>query len=216
MIETKFHRLTYDPVTGYATSLYDKKLGREFIDADAKWPFFGFVHERPDPEHYDVTSGELGRDSYYKSIWDLLHADVDCWQYDWKAQRRGAGKLIDLRIETHADGITLVTRREAPGINHSDKMKIHERIYLVNPTLLIDEMTITDPEVLAEPFVTRIAFKPDTAPLREYVCAENNRLTSDDEKGANIDLDLNGNPDDPFGPPVDNSADKPAPPGEGK
>lgn len=124
----------------------------------------------------------------------------------------------------HWDGDTLVIDTVgfspettiAPGINHSDKMKIHERIYLVNPTLLIDEMTITDPEVLAEPFVTRVAFKPDTAPLREYVCAENNRLTSDDEKGANIDLDLNGNPDDPFGPPVDNSADKPAPPGEGK
>jgi hypothetical protein len=118
VIETEFHRLTYDPETGYATSLYDKKLGREFIDADAKWPFFGFVHERPDPEHHDVTTGELGRDAYYQSIWDLLHADIDCWQYDWKAERRGAGKLLDLQIERHADGITLVTRREAPGVQH--------------------------------------------------------------------------------------------------
>jgi alpha-mannosidase len=120
VIETEFHRLTYDPETGYATSLYDKKLGREFIDADAEWPFFGFVHEQPDPAHYNMTSGELGRDAYYQSIWDLLHADVDCWQYDWKAQRRGAGKLIDLRIETHADGIALVTRREAPGVKHGN------------------------------------------------------------------------------------------------
>lgn len=117
VIETEFHRLTYDPVTGYATSLYDKKLDREFIDSDAEWPFFGFVHEQPDPERYDVTTGELGRDAYYQSIWDLLHADVDCWQYDWKAQRRGAGKLINLRVETHADGISLITQREAPGVN---------------------------------------------------------------------------------------------------
>lgn len=97
----------------------------------------------------------------------------------------------------------------APGVNHSDKLKIHERIYLVKPGLLIDEMTLTDPDVLAEPYVIRQPFKPDTVPLREYVCAENNRLTSDDQKGANIDLDLNGNPDnpdDPFGPPVDKSA----------
>ena len=85
----------------------------------------------------------------------------------------------------------------APGLEHSDKMKIVERIYLVNPKLLIDELTITDPEVLAAPYVMRIPFKPDTVPLREYVCAENNRLTSDDQKGANIDLKLNGE-DDPF------------------
>jgi hypothetical protein len=117
----------------------------------------------------------------------------------------------------HWDGDTLVIDTVgfspestiAPGVSHSDKMKIHERIYLTKPGTLIDEMTITDPEVLAEPYVTRVAFKPDNQPLREYVCAENNRLTSDDKNGANIDLDLEGNPDnpdDPFGPPVDKPA----------
>jgi len=88
----------------------------------------------------------------------------------------------------------------APGLEHSDKMKIVERIYLVNPQLLIDELTITDPEVLVAPYVMRIPFKPDTVDLREYVCAENNRLTSDDATGANVDLKLDGK-DDPFGPP---------------
>jgi hypothetical protein len=80
----------------------------------------------------------------------------------------------------------------APGIEHSDKMKIVERFYLVNPKLMIDEMTITDPEVLAAPYVTRQPYKPDDHPLREYVCAENNRLKAS-ENGANIDLE-----DDPF------------------
>jgi hypothetical protein len=106
----------------------------------------------------------------------------------------------------HWEGDTLVVETVgfspetmiAPGIGHSDKMKIVERFYLVNPQLMIDEMTITDPEVLAEPYVTRQPFKPDTVPLREYVCAENNRLTAG-EDGANIDLKLNGE-GDPFGP----------------
>lgn len=92
-----------------------------------------------------------------------------------------------------------------PGVPHGENMRIRERIYLVTPDLLVDEMTITDPDVLAEPYVTHVAFKRDTGPLREYVCAENNRLTSDDEKGANVDLELDGNPEDPFdpfGPPV--------------
>jgi hypothetical protein len=107
----------------------------------------------------------------------------------------------------HWDGDTLVIETVgfspettiAPGLDHGDKMKIVERIYLVNPQLLMEEMTITDPDVLAAPYVIRQPYKPDTVPLREYVCAENNRLTSDDATGANIDLKLNGE-DDPFGP----------------
>jgi hypothetical protein len=100
----------------------------------------------------------------------------------------------------HWEGDTLVVEtvgfspetQIAPGIEHSDKMKIVERFYLVNPKLMIDEMTITDPEVLAAPYVTRQPYKPDDQPLREYVCAENNRLKAS-ENGANIDLE-----DDPF------------------
>lgn len=79
-----------------------------------------------------------------------------------------------------------------PGLKHSDQMKIYERIYLVKPKQLVDEMTITDPKVLAKPYVILQTFKPDTVPLREYVCAENNRLESNDKSGANINLDLNG------------------------
>jgi len=93
----------------------------------------------------------------------------------------------------------------ASGVPHGENMRVQERFYLATPDLLVDEMTITDPDVLAEPWVTRLVFKRDTVPLREHVCAENNRLTSDDEHGANIDLGLDDDdPDDPFGPPVDN------------
>ena len=100
----------------------------------------------------------------------------------------------------HWEGDTLVVETVgfspetmiAPGIEHSDKMKIVERFYMVNPKLMIDEMTITDPEVLAAPYVTRQPYKPDNQPLREYVCAENNHLKAS-ENGANIDFE-----DDPF------------------
>ena len=92
-----------------------------------------------------------------------------------------------------------------PGVGHSDKMKIHERFYLVKKGMLVDEMTITDSKVFAEPYVTHLAFTPDTVPLREYVCAENNRLRASEE-GANIDLELENKGDDPFGPPLDDPA----------
>ena len=88
----------------------------------------------------------------------------------------------------------------APGIGHSDQMRIAERIWLEGPDTLRIETTITDPEVLAEPLVQQLAFKrePDWD-IREYVCAENNRLVDDPDGGANIDLGLDDE-DDPFGP----------------
>lgn len=91
----------------------------------------------------------------------------------------------------------------APGIGHGEKMKIVERIWLEKPGQLMDEMTITDPDTLTQPFVTRVAYKLDNSyPIREYVCAENNHLISG-ENGANINLpgiDPNDTPvsDDPF------------------
>lgn len=96
-----------------------------------------------------------------------------------------------------SNGFSLLTQI-APGIGHSEKMTVRERFYLQAPGQMIEEIVITDPETLTEPFVTKVAFKLDNSfPIREYVCGENNRLTSDDESGANIDLKLDGE-DDPF------------------
>src|SRR5690606_27625261 len=88
------------------------------------------------------------------------------------------------------------------GIPHGEKMHIHERIWLEAPDVLRIETTITDPDVLTEPFVQQLAFRkqPDWD-IREYVCEENNRLVAD-EGGANVDLGLDDE-GDPFGPPPD-------------
>ena len=89
------------------------------------------------------------------------------------------------------------------GVKHGEHMKISERIWLERPGVLRTETTITDPGVLAEPLVSQMAFRKEPEwTIREYVCEENNRLTADDG-GANIDLDLEFDPDDPFGPPPD-------------
>jgi hypothetical protein len=87
------------------------------------------------------------------------------------------------------------------GIPHGENMKIHEKFWLERPGVMRVETTITDPDVLTEPYVQQLAYKkePDWQ-IREYVCEENNRLRPD-ESGANIDLGLD-DPDkpDPFGP----------------
>jgi hypothetical protein len=105
----------------------------------------------------------------------------------------------------HWDGDTLVIdtvglsphTNIVPGLPHTEKSRIRERLFLQAPGQLIDEVTITNPDVLTEPFVVRIAYRLDNSfPIREYVCAENNRLRPGDH-GANIDLGLDEG-EDPF------------------
>lgn len=108
----------------------------------------------------------------------------------------------------HWDGDTLIvdTVGFSPltnltmGIPNTPKTHIRERIWLQGPEILRIETTITDPDVLAAPFVQQAAYKrrPEWD-IREYVCAENNRLTSGEEGAANIDLGLEDD-EDPFGP----------------
>ncbi len=87
----------------------------------------------------------------------------------------------------------------ADGVDHSDQMRIRERIFLENPDRIVVEMTITDPQVLAEPFVIRQPFdRKHDWEMREYVCQENNRDASDAQGRATLDLGLDGS--DPFGP----------------
>lgn len=90
-------------------------------------------------------------------------------------------------------------------VPHSPQMRVHERIYLTDDDALTMEIVVTDPPVLAEPHQLNLYFKRQNEfPIREYVCAENNRLVSD-EDGANVDLGLDDE-GDPFGPPVHEDA----------
>lgn len=89
----------------------------------------------------------------------------------------------------------------APGIPHSGNMQIRERIWLASPDTLRIETTIIDPAVLAEPLVQQSTYRKQPGwEIREYVCAENNRLV-EREDGANIDLGLDEHGEDPFGAP---------------
>lgn len=87
------------------------------------------------------------------------------------------------------------------GIPHSGDTRIQERIWLERPGQLLIETTVTNPEIFTEPFVTTQAYALEADwEIREYVCAENNRLVTG-EGGANVDLGLDDfDEEDPFGP----------------
>jgi hypothetical protein len=69
------------------------------------------------------------------------------------------------------------------GVPHSDQMRITERIRLVAPDILHDQITIEDPVTLEKPITYTLAFRrmPDYE-MVEFVC-ENNREYID-EKGV--------------------------------
>jgi len=72
--------------------------------------------------------------------------------------------------------VALTTKSFIDGSSpHSDKMTVHERIRLVEPGVLEDQITVHDPEALTEPWQIvrryRKAAHPDDE-LREFACAE--------------------------------------------
>lgn len=108
-MESKFYRLEFDQPTGRITALYDKTRNWQVIDPNSQWTFFEFVHEAPDP------LVDSGRTAFYKRSMYKEKYDIECWQYNWKARRQGAGKTLGCAVEHHPRGATLTMRFEAPG-----------------------------------------------------------------------------------------------------
>lgn len=86
----------------------------------------------------------------------------------------------------HWEGQTLVvdtvgirgdTSFDASPLTHSDKMTVKERFRLLNPDLIEDQITVTDPVAFTKPWVVTRTYargKPNLQ-IMEYICEENNR-----------------------------------------
>jgi hypothetical protein len=91
----------------------------------------------------------------------------------------------------HWDGQTLVVDTVGikpavsgyRGMPHSPQMRVTERIALLSPEILHDQITIDDPVVLEKPFTYTVAFKrmPADYEMVEFVCDNNREYV--DEKG---------------------------------
>jgi hypothetical protein len=68
-------------------------------------------------------------------------------------------------------------------IPHSDRMRITERIRMIAPDILHDQITIEDPVTLEKPYTFTLAYRrmPDDYEMVEFVCAENNREYVDEQ-----------------------------------
>ena len=86
---------------------------------------------------------------------------------------------------------TLGVKESVPGyrdIPHSDEEHITERIHLIDPDILEDQMTVEDPKVLERPWSFRFVYKRLKGyHMLEYVC-ENNREYTDPNGGTHLQL----------------------------
>jgi hypothetical protein len=94
-----------------------------------------------------------------------------------------------LVVDTIGVKESVVGHNEMP---HSDQMRITERIRLVAPDILHDEITVSDPVTLVKPWMFTFAYKRmPHYEMQEYVC-ENNHEYVDDQGVTHIRLhDLN-------------------------
>jgi hypothetical protein len=97
----------------------------------------------------------------------------------------------------HWDGDTLVVEtigfspltQIAANVPHDGNMRIVERFRLTDPDTMSIETTVTDPGVLAAPFVsTRTLRRHRNWTTAEYICEENNRNSVDQSGKAGLNL----------------------------
>jgi hypothetical protein len=88
----------------------------------------------------------------------------------------------------HWDGTTLVV--DTVGVKqsvlghsempHSDRMRITERLRLVTPDILHDQITVEDPVTLEQPWTFTFAYKRmRNYEMLEYICENNHEYTDD-------------------------------------
>lgn len=97
----------------------------------------------------------------------------------------------------HWEGDTLVVdtvalnpqNRIAPGIGHSDALHVVEKIRRADKDWLEIETTLTDPEVLAEPYTSTTSYRHLDDEIREYICLENNHDSADAKGRPGVKLE---------------------------
>jgi hypothetical protein len=93
-----------------------------------------------------------------------------------------------LVIETR--GILPETSPLAGITGHSDKMRVTERVRLIEPDVLEITTTVDDPAVFLEPYTSIARYQRHRDwKIMEYVCAQNNRDSLDEQGNPGLNLE---------------------------
>lgn len=96
-------------------------------------------------------------------------------------QGRSVGRWDGDTLVVETRGVrTDVTFYDVP---HGKGMKITERLHLVDPNKLVNEVVVDDPETLKAPYKFTFEYKRSDYKIQEYVC-ENNQIKVNDDGTA--------------------------------
>lgn len=122
---------------------------------------------------HNVIAMTIEWDGFSRRIWMDLeeHPPLDELDPTYAGHSIGRWEGDTLVIDTV--GIREDVPLDFSGIPHSDQLRVAERITQVSPGVLVNEITITDPEVFVEPWEYKRVWvhKPEFR-LNEYVCLE--------------------------------------------
>ena len=113
------------------------------------------------------------------------HSDDPDLQFQGESVGHWEGKGKDQTLVIDTIGLAPSNQISA-GIGHSDKVRIGERIRRLDDKYLEITTTITDPEVLQEPWTQVRSYRRDDGELREYECEQNNRDSADEDGRAGL------------------------------
>ncbi|HEX5228099.1 MAG TPA: hypothetical protein VFW44_10330 [Bryobacteraceae bacterium] len=152
----------YDPVAKCLPpgmpAMMSMAYGMEVMQTKDKVTFFSELNDALRRVYLD------GRKASQKVLDDPTYAGYSTGHWE------GDTLVVDtvaLRDNTFIEGFT----------PHSGEMTVHERIRLLEPTLLEDQITVTDPKALVKPWSTVKKYRKAKAgsgqdELREFACAE--------------------------------------------
>ena len=112
VVENAYHRLRFDTERGGIVSWYDKRLGREWVDAAAGHRLNGFVHEEVADHTYPWP-----RRLMFEMTWDSEYVEQPRgWKSGWRARRRTPTHVITHYVFSIPGGSEILQVLDAPGI----------------------------------------------------------------------------------------------------
>lgn len=112
-IENHRYIVTFDRTKGGITSIYDKQLDWELVDATSDFNLNNYIHE----EVADKTS-DFPRKLQFHQEWDAPLAEIpDGWQKGWHARRESVHQVITHKVYQLPYGTRVIQTIKAKGID---------------------------------------------------------------------------------------------------